>query len=157
MKRHMTITLLALVPPSYIIVPNRVVVNKFFTIPSAIPFDTSISTLPSVKEMNVDNDTITRGRTTFPSKSISRSSSISSSTSSMAYHDWTEIENNILNDSQKDRDKYPHLSYADIQANGMSTGRKVDTSLIAGVTQPINEIQTSWIQSKMPINRHHLG
>ena len=157
MKRHMTITLLALVPPSYMVVPNRVVVTKFFTIPSAIPFNTSMSTLPSVKEMNVDNDTITRGRTTFPSKSTSRSSSISSSTSSMVYHDWTEIENNILNDSQEDRDEYPHLSYADIQANSMSTGRKVDTSLIAGVTQPINEIQTSWIQSKMPINRHHLG
>ena len=139
----MTITLLALVPPSYMVVPNRVVVNKFFTIPSAIPFNTSMSTLPSVKEMNVDNDTITRGRATFPSKSTSRSSSISSSTSSMAYHDWTEIENNILNDSQEDRDEYPHLSYADIQANSMSTGRKVDTSLITGVTQPINEIQTS--------------
>jgi len=68
-----------------------------------------------------------------------------------------EIENNILNDSQEDRDKYPHLSYADIQANDMSTGGKVDTSLIAEVKQPINEIQTSWIQSKMPINRHHLG
>jgi len=33
-----------------------------------------------------------------------------------------EIENNNLNDGQEDRDKSPHLSYADIQANSASTG-----------------------------------
>jgi len=45
-----------------------------------------------------------------------------------------EIENNNPNNGQEDRDKSSHLSYADIQANGMSTGRRVDTSPIAGIT-----------------------
>ena len=78
--------LLALVPPSCIVVPKRVVANKFFIIPSAFPSNTSMSTFPSVKEIDVNNDFITRGRTTSSSKSLSRSSSISSSTSSMAYY-----------------------------------------------------------------------
>ena len=53
-----------------------------------------------------------------------------------------EIENNNPNDSQEDRDESPHLSYADIQANGTSTSERVDTSPIVGITQPINEVQT---------------
>jgi len=73
-----------------------------------------MSTFPSVKEIDVNNNFITRGRTTFSSKSLSRSSSISS----------------------------PHLSYADIQANDTSTGGRVDTSPIVEVTQPINKVQT---------------
>jgi len=44
-----------------------------------------------------------------------------------------EIENNNLNDSQENRNESSCLSYADIQANSMSTGRRVDTSPIAGV------------------------
>ena len=53
-----------------------------------------------------------------------------------------EIENNILNNSQEDRDESPHLSYTDIQANSMSTGGRADTSPTAGVIQSINEVQT---------------
>jgi len=53
-----------------------------------------------------------------------------------------EIENNNPNDSQEDRDESPYLSYADIQANGTSTGGRVDTSPIVGVIQSINEVQT---------------
>ena len=106
--------LLALVPPSCIVVPKRVVANKFFIIPSTFPSNIFMSTFPSVKEIDVDNNFITRERTTSSSKSLSRSSSISS----------------------------PHLSYADIQANGTSTGGRVDTSPIVEVTQPINEMQT---------------
>ena len=126
--------LLALVPPSCMVAPKRVVANKFFTFPSAFPSNTSMSTLPSIKKMDIDNDSITRGRTTSPSKSPSRSSSISSSTSLMAYHNQMEIENNNPNDGQEDRDESPCLSYADIQANGASTGGRV-----------INEAQTSSI------------
>jgi len=40
-----------------------------------------------------------------------------------------EIENNNPNNSQEDRDESPHLSYADIQANGTSTGGRVDTKI----------------------------
>jgi len=69
------------------VAPNRVVVNKFFTIPLAILFNTSMFTLPSVKEMKIDDDTVTRGRTIPLSKSTFRSFSMSSSTSLITYHD----------------------------------------------------------------------
>ena len=58
-------TLLAFVPLSYMVVSKRVVENKFFTIPSAFPSNTSMSTLPSVKEIDVDDNSITRKRTTL--------------------------------------------------------------------------------------------
>ena len=125
-------TLLAFVPLSCIVVLKRVVENKFFTIPSAFPSNTSMSTLPSVKEIDVDDDSITK-RTTSPSKSLFRSFSMSSSTSSMAYYDQMKIENNNPNNGQEDRDKSPCFSYADIQANDASTGGRVDTSSITEV------------------------
>jgi len=126
--------LLAFVPPSCMVAPKRVVANKFFTISSAFPSNTSMSTLPSVKEMDVDDDSITRERTTSSSKSLSRSSSMSSSTSSMAYYDQMEIEKNNPNNGQEDRNKSSCLSEADIQANSTSTGGRVDTFSTAGVT-----------------------
>ena len=39
---------------------------------------------------------------------------MSSSTSSVAYHNWMEIENNNPNDGQEDRNESSHLSYANI-------------------------------------------
>jgi len=92
-----------------------------------------MSTLLSVKKIDIDNDTITRERTTSLSKSTSRSSSMSSSTSLIVCHNLMEIENNILNNSQENRDESSHLSYTDIQANSISTGMRVDTSPIVGV------------------------
>jgi len=95
--------------------------------------------------MDINNDFITRRRTTSLSKSLFRSSSMSSGTSLMAYHNQMEIENNNPNDGQEDRNESLCLSYTDIQANGMSTGGRVDTSPTAVVTQLINEAQTSSI------------
>ena len=65
MTLYMTVNLLlALVPLSCMVVPKRVVANKFFTIPSAFPSNTSIFTLPSIKEIDINDNSITRGRTT---------------------------------------------------------------------------------------------
>jgi len=89
--------------------------------------------------MEVDDNTITRKRTTSPSKSTSRSSSMSFSTSLMAYYDRIEIENNTLNDSQENRDENLYFSYTNIQANSVSTDEKVDTSPTVEAIQPINK------------------
>jgi len=89
--------------------------------------------------MEVDDNTITRKRTTSPSKSTSRSSSMSFGTSLMAYYDRIEIENNTLNDSQENRDENLYFSYTNIQANSVSTDEKVDTSPTAEAIQPINK------------------
>ena len=116
------------------VAPKRVVANKFFTISSAFSSNTSISILPSIKKIDIDNNSITRGRTTFPSKSPSRSSSMSSNTSLIAYHNQMEIENNNPNNGQEGRDESPCLSYINTQANSTSTGGRVNTSPTAVVT-----------------------
>jgi len=59
---------------------------------------------------------------------------MSSNTSSIAYHNQIEIENNTLNNSQEDSNKSPYLSYANIQANSVSTSERVDTSPTAEAT-----------------------
>ena len=86
--------LLSLLPPSCMVVPIREVVNKQFSLSSAITLNSIISQEPSYIDIDINNSII-RGRSTLFSKDGLRSSLISSSTSSISYHQHIEINNNL--------------------------------------------------------------
>jgi len=68
--------------------------------------------LPSNMDIDVDYDII-RGRSAFSSKASSRNSSVFSSTSSTPYHEYMELNNNLLDIEFPEPINSSQLSYAD--------------------------------------------
>jgi len=66
---------------------------------------------PSTMDMDMDND-IVRGRSTSSTRNRSRESSILLNTSSMAYHEWMEVMNNLLPDDAQAPVNSSQLFYA---------------------------------------------
>ena len=62
-------------------------------------------------DMDMDND-IVRGRFTFSTKNRSRKLFILLNTSSMAYHEWMEVMNNLLPDDAQAPVNSSQLFYA---------------------------------------------
>ena len=124
--------LLALILPSYIVVPKRVVVNKPFQSSSAILSNTSVSTLSFYKEMDIGNNSTIRGHTTLLSKVSSQSVFMSSSTFSTLYHKYINLNNININSSKKDKDKSLHLSQVDIPNNSTLADKGANSSSLTG-------------------------
>jgi len=76
------------------VTPIREIANKHLLFSSASTLHSTMVQNPSNMNMNMDNDII-RGRSTLSSKASLRSSSISSSTSSIPYHQHMKINNDI--------------------------------------------------------------
>ena len=86
--------LISLLFPSYIVVSVRELANKQFSHFSANTFHSTMAQFPSSIEMNVNSNIILRGKSNLSSKANSRSFLISSSTSSISYHEHMEMKNN---------------------------------------------------------------
>jgi len=113
--------LLSLIPPSYMVVPNRELVNKSFLNSSiyAIPpsTNTNVPAVDSLKStgmdifkgQNPDNYNDVRGRTNSHSPNSSRDASMVSFTSSIPYHEKMEKNNSIEIDNNDNASQ--ELSY----------------------------------------------
>ena len=90
--------LFSLLPPSCIVVPIRELVNKQLSSSSVNISYSSIAKFSSNMDIDVNCNNIKK-RSALSSKANSRSSLISSSTSSMPYHEYMDMNNNILDDN----------------------------------------------------------
>ena len=89
--------LLSLLLPSYMVVSIRELANKHFSTNISHSISAHISKLLSFEEMDVNSNDNIRGRPTFPCKTNSRSSSVSSVVLSIPYHKKMKINNDIPN------------------------------------------------------------
>ena len=98
MTLYITTMLLSLIPPSYMVVPNRELVNKLFFSSFTNTFPSQTNTLPTVdlfnnigmdflKEWTPDNNDRVRGRKLSHSSNSSRDNSMLSTASSRPYHE----------------------------------------------------------------------
>jgi len=92
------------------VTPIREVANKHLLFTSGSTLHSTIVQNPSNMNMNMDNNII-RGRSTLSSKASLRSSLISSSTSSIPYHQHIEINNDILDIDCQEPIDCSQLSY----------------------------------------------
>ena len=92
------------------VVPIREVVNIHFSNSASGTTHFSMAQLPSNMDMDVDYDII-RGRSTSSSKANSRNSLVSSSTSSIPYHQCMEMNNDLLDIEIQDPIDSSQLSY----------------------------------------------
>jgi len=92
------------------IVPIREVVNIYFSNSASGTTHFSMAQLPSNMDMNVDCNII-RGRSTSSSKANSRDSLVSSSTSSIPYHQHIEMNNDLPDVETQDLIDSSQLSY----------------------------------------------
>jgi len=88
------------------VVPIREVANKHFLFLSAITSNSTMTQIPS----NMDIDMI-RGRPALTSRASSRSSSISSNTLSILYHQCIELNNNLPDIESQEPIDSPQLFY----------------------------------------------
>ena len=88
--------ILSLLPPSYIVVLIRELVNILFFTYSTTLQSNPIAQLPSNIDMDVDINII-RERSTFSSQISSRESSTHLAILSIPYHERIEIQNNLPN------------------------------------------------------------
>jgi len=102
--------LLSLIPPSYMVAPNRELANKPFFSFSTNTFPSQTNTLPTVdlfnntgmdflKGQTPDNNDRVRGRKLSHSSNSSRDNSMLSMASSRPYHEKMEQNNNMDVDS----------------------------------------------------------
>ena len=113
------------------VAPVREVANKQFSNSSANTFHSTMAQFPSNMDMDVDCDEIIRGRPVLPGKANSRSSSISSSTSSIPYHECMEINNNIPDVDIREPINSSQLSYKDNTEKDESVSKVADTIPLA--------------------------
>jgi len=92
------------------VVPIREVANKHFSNSAIFTTHFSMAQLPSNMEMDVDCNSI-RGRSTLSSKAGSRDSSISSSTSSVLYYQYMEMNNDLPEVESQEPIDSSQLSY----------------------------------------------
>ena len=109
--------LLVSLPPSYIVVPIRKLANIQFYLISAIQLNNSIPLFSSAKEMDINSNNITRGRSDLPNKLSFRCSSVSSSSFSILYYKYMEIDNNRLEYEDRKPINYSQVFYED-RTNG---------------------------------------
>ena len=114
------------------VVPVRELANKQFSHSSANTFYSTMAQFPSSTNMDVDSDTILRGRFNLSSKAKSRSSLISSSTSSIPYHECMKSEKNKPEDNIREPIDSSQLSCKDSMDKGESVNKVADTSPING-------------------------
>jgi len=117
--------LLSLIPPSYMVAPNRELVNKSFLNSSIYDIPPSTNTnIPAVdplksigidifKGQNPDNYDDVRDRTNSYSPNSSRDASMVSSTSSISYHRKMEKNNGMEIDNNNNA--FQELSYKTLQ------------------------------------------
>ena len=123
--------LFSLLPPYYIVVPIRELVNILFSTLTTTVQSLQMACLPSTRNMDVDTDIIRR-RYTSSSKVSSRESLIDSKASSMAYHKRIEIMNNLLNNDIWEPINSSQLLYAlnkEEAGKGKMVSKVTDNSL----------------------------
>ena len=87
--------LLSLLPPSYMVVPIREVMNKHCSSSSAFSTKLTMTSYPSDVEMCNINDSKSRRQSAFSSKCSLREFSILSNTSSIDYSRRMELNNKL--------------------------------------------------------------
>ena len=80
-------------------------------------------------EMDIISDSIMRERSNLSSKASSRSSSVFSSTSSVFYHEYMEVDNNKPKEDIRELIDSSQLFYKNVTNKGESVSRMTDTSL----------------------------
>jgi len=140
--------LLSLVPPFYIVVPNKELANTLFS------FDISISNIslfipmaqnPSNMNMNINTD-VTRGRSASSNINNSRESSTHLDTSSVPYHKRMKIQSdNTLWSEQVEiekRDSFS-LSYTISKKGNSDSVKKTADNNTTGRVQSVNNKVTA--------------
>ena len=126
-------SLLSLIPPFYMVVPNRELANKSFLNSSIYAILPSTNTnVPAMdplkstgidifKEQNPDNYDDVRGRTNSHSPNSSRDASMVSSTSSIPYHEKMEKNNGMEIDNNDNTSQ--ELFYETLQEKEIRLGK----------------------------------
>jgi len=104
------LSLLSLLPPSCIVVPVREVVNKHFLFSSTITSNPTMAQIPSNIDIDVNIDII-RGRSSLTSRISLRSSSTALNTSSIPYHQYMELNNDLSDIESQELIDSSQLSY----------------------------------------------
>ena len=125
-------SLLPLIPPSYMVAPNRELANKSFLNSSIHAIPPTNTNLPTVeprnttgmdisKGQNPDNYNDVRGRKPSRSPTGSKDTSMSSPASSDIYHERMEKNNEM--DVDEDENSFPELSYKTPQEKELQLGK----------------------------------
>ena len=131
------LTLLSLIPPFYMVAPNRELVNKSFLNSSTYTIPPTNTNLPTVKpynitgmdifkEQNPDNYNDVRGRKPSWSPNSSRDISMVSSTSSSPYHERMKKNNKM--DINEDSNSSSELSYKTCQEKELWLGKVTENN-----------------------------
>jgi len=107
------------------VVPIREVVNIHFSNSASAITHFSMAQLPSNMDMDI-NCNIIRGRSASSSKANSRNSLVSSSTSSIPYHQCMEINNDLPDIEIQDPIDSSQLSYKGNSEVGNSVSKMTD-------------------------------
>ena len=129
--------LLSLIPPSYMVAPNRELANKSFLNSSIHTIPPTNTNLPTVnprnttgmdisKGQNPDNHNDVRGRKPSQSPSCSRDTSMSSTASSTIYHERMEKNNDM--DVNEDENSFPELFYRTLQEKECQLGKVTENN-----------------------------
>jgi len=105
----------------------REVANKQFSLSSAISYHSIMAQFPSNMEMDIISGNIIRGRSNLSSKASSRSSSVFSSTSSIFYYEYIEVDNNKPEEDIREPIDSSQLSYKDFMNKYKFVSRMADT------------------------------
>jgi len=124
------VLLLSLLPPFYIVVPIREVVNKQFSLSSAISYYSTMSQFPSNMKINIISNSIMRERSNLSSKASLKSSLVFSSTFSVPYYECMEMNNNKPKEDIREPIDNSQLFYKDAIDKGKFVSGMTNTSPI---------------------------
>ena len=139
---HVTASLLSLIPPSCMVVPNRDLGNKQFS-SSAFTYSTAqMAWLPADSVIDVDDIDFSanfRGRSHSSSRATTRSTLLISSASSILYHEKMEINNDLPDDDFKKSVDSSQLSYKDKSQQENCVSKMTDLELPSGLQHTSNK------------------
>jgi len=121
------------------VAPIKEVANKQFSLFSAISYYSTMSQFSSNIEIDAISNSIVKGRSNLSSKARSRSFSVFSSTSSISYYKYIEMDNNKPEEDIREPIDSSQLSYKDTTNKGESVSRVTVTSPADGKQCESNE------------------
>ena len=132
--------------------PIRVLANKQISCSSAIYFNSIMFLCPFNTEIDIGINSILRERSNLTNKSYLRSSLVFSSTFSISYHEHIDIDNNKLdNDNREPIDSF-QLSYVDNSNKDKPISRMADNSPTNRIQYVSNEVPA--LMSSFPTQGH---
>ena len=124
------------------VVPMRELADIQFYLTSAIQINNLIPLFSSAKEMDINSNNITRERSDLPNKLSFRCSFVSSSSFSILYYEYMEIDNKRSEYEDREPINYSQVFYEDRTNGGISVSRVANNSFTVRRQHFLNEALT---------------